>query len=153
MELPGKLVCEYEEGGYTNDQKGTPVMVMARTLSYEENQCDGLVFISVKESEFQKMYDYFTSDTNDIIILNQDVEVVSSNEQSFLNDGRKEELEKILKEVGTEETALEKVKDKNQANVEMYMTQKIQGTNFRILGIIDPESAFLKQYDVRVRFY
>lgn len=149
MELPGKLVCEYEESGYTNDQKGTPVMVMARTLSYEENQCDGLVFISVKESEFQKMYDYFTSDTNDIIILNQDVEVVSSNEQSFLNDGRKEELEKILKEVGTEETALEKVKDKNQANVEMYMTQKIQGTNFRILGIIDPESAFLKQYDVR----
>lgn len=149
VESSGKMVCEYEESGYTNDQKGTPVMVMARSLSYGENRCDGLIFISVKESEFQKMYDYFTSGTNDIIILNQDEKVVSSNEQSFLNGGRQKELEKILEEVGTEKTDLEKVKDRDQGNVEMYMTQKIQGTNFRLLGIIDPESAFLEQYDIR----
>lgn len=147
---PDKLICEYEESGYTDNQKNSPVLVMAKVLSYgETNQYDGIIFISIKESEFENIYEYFTSDTNDIIILNQDEEVVSSNERGYLTGKKQEKLEFILTKVEMEDNALEEVKDKSRGNVEMYLTQKIQGTNFRMLGIIDPNVAFQQQYNMK----
>jgi two-component system sensor histidine kinase YesM len=96
IENPDKLICEYEESGYTDNQKNSPVLVMAKVLSYgETNQYDGIIFISIKESEFENIYEYFTSDTNDIIILNQDEEVVSSNEHGYLTGEKQEKLEFI----------------------------------------------------------
>lgn len=150
IENPDKLICEYEESGYTDNQKNSPVLVMAKVLSYgETNQYDGIIFISIKESEFENIYEYFTSDTNDIIILNQDEEVVSSNERGYLTGEKQEKLEFILTKVEMEDNALEEVKDKSRGNVEMYLTQKIQGTNFRMLGIIDPNVAFQQQYNMK----
>lgn len=150
IENPDKLICEYEESGYTDNQKKSPVLVMAKVLSYgETNQYDGIIFISIKESEFENIYEYFTSDTNDIIILNQDEEVVSSNERGYLTGEKQEKLEFILTKVEMEDNALEEVKDKSRGNVEMYLTQKIQGTNFRMLGIIDPNVAFQQQYNMK----
>ena len=150
MESPGKLICEYEEKGYTDNQKESPVLVMAKTLSYgEPDRYEGIIFISIKQSEFQKMYEYFTSETNDIIILNQDDEVVSSNERGYLTGEKEEELAQILTKVETEDDKLEEVKDKSKGNVEMYLSQKLEGTNFKMLGIIDPDSAFQKQYDIK----
>lgn len=147
---PDKLICEYEESGYTDNQKNSPVLVMAKVLSYgETNQYDGIIFISIKESEFENIYEYFTSDTNDIIILNQDEEVVSSNERGYLTGEKQEKLKFILTKVKMEDNALEEVKDKSRGNVEMYLTQKIQGTNFRMLGIIDPNVAFQQQYNMK----
>lgn len=125
MSNPGKLICEYEEKGYTDDQKNVPVLVMAKSLNYSEKDvCDGIIFISIKESEFQKMYDYFTSDTSDIIILNQNEKVISSNEREYLN-GEGKSLGK------------------------MYLTQKLQGTNFRMVSVIDPDFAFIQQYHLK----
>lgn len=150
IENPDKLICEYEESGYTDNQKNSPVLVMAKVLSYgETNQYDGIIFISIKESEFENIYEYFTSDTNDIIILNQDEEVVSSNERGYLTGEKQEKLKFILTKVEMEDNALEEVKDKSRGNVEMYLTQKIQGTNFRMLGIIDPNVAFQQQYNMK----
>ncbi len=150
IENPDKLICEYEESGYTDNQKNSPVLVMAKVLSYgETNQYDGIIFISIKESEFENIYEYFTSDTNDIIILNQDEEVVSSNERGYLTGEKQKKLEFILTKVEMEDNALEEVKDKSRGNVEMYLTQKIQGTNFRMLGIIDPNVAFQQQYNMK----
>lgn len=127
-EHAGKLICEYEPQGYTDDQK-EPVLVMARTLSYESEESDGIIFVTIKESEFKKMYDYFTSATSDIVILNQDEEVMSSNNRSYQNQ------EEALKE------KLEKT--------DLALTKKIQGTNFQMIGIVDPSSAFREQYDIK----
>lgn len=150
LEHPDKLICEYEKGGYTDNQKNSPVLIMAKTLSYgEADQYDGIIFLSIKETDFEKMYEHFTSATNDIIILNQDEEVVSSNERGYLTGEKQEELEYILAKVETEESKLEEVKDKSRGNVEMYLTQKLQGTNFRMLGIINPNIAFQQQYDIK----
>lgn len=150
IENPDKLICEYEESGYTDNQKNSPVLVMAKVLSYgETNQYDGIIFISIKESEFENIYEYFTSDTNDIIILNQDEEVVSSNEHGYLTGEKQKKLEFILTKVEMEDNALEEVKDKSRGNVEMYLTQKIQGTNFRMLGIIDPNVAFQQHHNMK----
>lgn len=140
MSNPGKLICEYEEKGYTDDQKNVPVLVMAKSLNYSEKDvCDGIIFISIKESEFQKMYDYFTSDTSDIIILNQNEKVISSNEREYLNGEGKKELEMILDQVDGEGKSLGK----------MYLTQKLQGTNFRMVGVIDPDFVFIQQYHLK----
>lgn len=132
MKNPGKLICEYEEHGYTDNQKNSPVIIMAKNLrDIGEDESIGMIFISIKASDFQKMYDYFTSETNDIVILNQDNEIISSNNPKYMGEEKEKNLEAALKKAET------------------YMEQRIQGTNFHMIGIIDPESAFLQRYDIR----
>lgn len=132
MKNPGKLICEYEEHGYTDNQKNSPVIIMAKNLrDIGEDESIGMIFISIKASDFQKMYDYFTSETNDIVILNQDNEIISSNNPKYMGEEKEKNLEAALKKA------------------EIYMEQRIQGTNFHMIGIIDPESAFLQRYDIR----
>lgn len=61
MKNPGELICEYEEHGYTDNQKNSPVIIMAKNLrDIGEDESIGMIFISIKASDFQKMYDYFT---------------------------------------------------------------------------------------------
>lgn len=118
MKNPGKLICEYEEHGYTDNQKNSPVIIMAKNLrDIGEDESIGMIFISIKASDFQKMYDYFTSETNDIVILNQDNEIISSNNPKYMGEEKEKNLEATLKKAET------------------YMEQRIQGTNFHMIGI------------------
>lgn len=118
MKNPGKLICEYEEHGYTDNQKNSPVIIMAKNLrDIGEDESIGMIFISIKASDFQKMYDYFTSETNDIVILNQDNEIISSNNPKYMGEEKEKNLEAALKKAET------------------YMEQRIQGTNFHMIGI------------------
>ena len=65
--------------------------------------------------------------------------VISSNEREYLNGEGKKELEMILDQVDGEGKSLGK----------MYLTQKLQGTNFRMVGVIDPDFAFIQQYHLK----
>ena len=61
--------------------------------------------------------------------------MISSNEREYLNGEGKKELEMILDQVDGEGKSLGK----------MYLTQKLQGTNFRMVGIIAVSYTHLKQ--------
>ena len=140
-ENPGKLVCEYEERGYTDDQKSTPVLVMARTLDFR----NGMIIITISEADFRKMYEHFASDISDMAILNQDGEVVSTNnpngfeEDDVFSDAFNKEME---------DGTLQRQKTHHSWNVTVTLSKKIHGTGFVTVGEINPNMAFLKQYNI-----
>lgn len=135
IKSPGTLVCEYVEHGYTDDTKNEPVVVMARTINYKETDSyDGVIFFMIKDAEFKKMYSYFTSDNNDIVILNQENQVVSSNNETYRSNTKQIEL-------------IIKTAEKQGELLNRYLIKNLHGTNYKMIGIIQPEKAFAKSYN------
>lgn len=44
---------------------------------------------------------------------------------------------------------LDQVDGEGKSLGKMYLTQKLQGTNFRMVGVIDPDFAFIQQYHLK----
>ena len=149
LENPKKLICQYEEGGYTDVMKDYPVIVLAKSISRNggKNVC-GITLLTIKEADFRRYYDGFTTSTNDLLILNQDNEIISSNREEYLKDsGDTRKLFKIIKEM--EKAHIKTMNREENGQITGYMVQRLQSTNYTMLGMIHPDMAFDRVYDFR----
>lgn len=148
-ENPRGVICQYEKAGFTNVMKSTPVVIMAKAWSYSSSgEIEGIVFITIKESILRGMYDHFTSETSDIVLLNQDNEIVSSDNRIYFDEESEEflQLEKVLAEMNSAD--IQKKEVQQNANIQTYLMQRLQSTHYKIVGIINPEAAFMRQYNI-----
>lgn len=148
METPTQLICMYRENGYVNWQDNTPVIVMGKAIRNQYNgKIVGVAMISMKQEEFARKYSYFTTGSSDIVFFNQDNEIISSNNQKILlDDSRANETLDILSTM--EEENLKAYQDESGQHVRQYMLQNLQNTNYKMLGIIDPQQAFDNDYNL-----
>lgn len=149
LENPKKLICQYKRGGYTDVMKDCPVIVLAKAISRDGGKnASGVTLITIKESDFRRYYDGFTTSTNDILILNQDNEVMSSNRSEYFNNTKEtKELLKVIEEM--EESGSRTWNRQENGQLTGYMTQRLQSTNYTMLGITHPDMAFENVYDFR----
>ncbi|MNW95716.1 Sensor histidine kinase YehU [compost metagenome] len=76
---PGRLSYHYLGGG------STPLIAATKTLREPESkQIYGTLYMMVRESSFRQFYNSFTSTGNDVLILNRDGMVVSSNRDELI---------------------------------------------------------------------
>lgn len=144
-----KIVCKYAEKGLTNVTKSEPVIILAKAWQYDDNpQMEAIAFITIKESDIRKMYSHFNSNTSDIVLLNQDNEVISSNNPAYFKETGKlaGDLYKAVEDM-TEEKVLQKEVWQN-GSVQTYIMQKMQSSRYKIIGVIKPDAAFAQQYDM-----
>jgi len=150
---PGKLVCEYQESGYSDVTKSEPVIVMACAV-YEKETVLGYLYITMKEQEFREMYNYFTSSTSDIVVLNGEGEVISSNEPDYLKTDSKRQryVKRLAAEMESEGIYRKQEKDGN--SVDTILFQKLRSSNYHLIGIINPQAAFAESYNMaRIVFF
>ena len=142
-----KIICQYEEAGFTENTKNTPVIIIAKALSYEnKGQANAFIFIVIKEVDLRSMYSHFTSDTSSIAILNQDNEVVSSDKSVYFEPSA-DKTKKLKKSVlDMEEEKVQQKTIKGGDGEETILIQQLQSTNYKVVGIINPERAFGKAY-------
>lgn len=145
---PKQLICQYASSGFTDVMKDRPVIMMAKAItSHGGERVDGVVLLTIKEADFSKLYSYFTSGTSDIVIFNQDDQVISSSRKDFLTDAQKaREVQDILTEMKGGNSRGRSVA--LRGHVKEYMMQKLQSTNYTMLGIIDPNEAFDNAYSI-----
>lgn len=146
----GRLVCEYQKSGFTDVMKDEPVITFAKALSYDaEQHVAGYVYLQMKETEFQKMYSHFASETSSIVVMTGDNEVISASSSIYLDKESKERerLIAITEEMQENGLLFREIKDKS--HVQSVLLQKMENTNYKLVGIIDPETAFARQYDLR----
>lgn len=149
-ENTGRLVCEYQKSGFTDVMKDEPVITFAKALSYDAKQhVAGYIYLQMKETEFQKMYSHFASETSSIVVMTGDNEVISSSSSIYLNKGsrEREELIAVTDEMQQKGILFQEIRDKN--HIQSVLLQEMENTNYKLVGIIDPETAFAKQYDLR----
>lgn len=148
-ENPGKLICEYQEQGFTDVMKNSPCIIMARALYYDAKRTiAGYIYIMMKELDFKSMYSYFTSDTNDIIVMNGDREVISSNNKAYLEKDSAAQKEAVALASDMQSENVYQKEIKRSGEQQRAMCQRLHNTNYTLLGIINPEAAFAKQYDM-----
>lgn len=149
LKNPKKIFCHYEKKGYTDVMKDYSVIIMAKAITSNGGKnVEGVVLLSVKEADFQKIYDGFTTSFSDILIFNQDNEIISSNQVKYLTASR--EADKVW-------DAVEKMQDKKSSMITRqdngrltaYFMQAFQNTNYKVMGIIRPDQAFESVYDFR----
>lgn len=142
---PGKLICEYQESGYSDVTKSEPVIVMACAV-HEKGTVLGYLYITIKEAEFREMYNHFTSDTSIIVVLNGDGEVISSNDPDYLTAGSAAWLR--IREIADkmEKQHIYQMQVKNGNSTESILYQRLQSSNYYLIGIVKPQEAFLEKY-------
>lgn len=61
-------------------------MIFAKAWGAEDGKpADMLAFIAIKEDEIRRMYSAFTVETSDIVILNEENDVLSSDNMAYFD--------------------------------------------------------------------
>lgn len=149
FETPRQMVCRYEKNGYTDVMKDYPVIMMAKAITRDGGKnVEGAVLLTIKEADFQKHYDVFTTSFNDILIFNQENQIISSNQAEYLIDSSKaEKALDVLREMQEEKTSM--ITTLENGNQTVFLMQRFQNTNYRAMGVIYPDQAFENVYDFR----
>ena len=150
---PGKLVCEYQESGYSDTTKSEPVIVMACAV-HEQGTALGYLYITMKEADFRDMYNHFTSQTSAIAVLNGEGDVISSNDPDYLEGGspKQERVRQLAAEMEAQQVYQKQ--EKNGGSTEHILYQRLQNSNYHLIGIVNAKEAFaLKYKTVNIIFF
>lgn len=149
FETPRQLICQYEKSGYTDVMKDYPVIMMAKAITRDGGKtAEGAVLLTIKEADFRKYYDVFTTSINDILIFNQENQIISSNQGDYLTDSSKtDKALEVLGDMQEEKTAM--ITTLENGNQTVFLMQRFQNTNYRAMGVIYPDQAFENVYDFR----
>lgn len=142
MQYAHSMVVSKMERGFTNMTTKTPLIVFARAIEHI-----GVVYITIYEEKFEQMYNYFTSNTSDILIFNKNGEVISSNKKEFSIE-EDEEIKNILKRMESEKVS--NITIKQGLDIKLYQIQRFQNTGYKMLGIINPNKAFEEKYNIKI---
>lgn len=144
-EYQGEIICQYLENGFTWVTDKQPAVVFAKSWPSTQNSEDTYAFITIKEANIRKMYSSFTVPSNDIVLLNQDNEVISSDNPDYLKGENSASFARIAKEM--EDSDVYKTEKNTDGKICTYLVQQLQSTHYNILGIINSDEAFQDQYD------
>lgn len=145
-EKPGTLIFSYMDQGFTSATRNTPVIIGAKALiDTGGREPYAYVYVTMKESDFEKMYRYFTSDTSDIEILDRDSRVVSSEIKALL--GKKdEELRSIAGDLGKD--GIERKNVKRSGVAQTLLIRRLSYYDMCLIGTIDNSRALSNLYDM-----
>lgn len=149
LENPKILASGYREQGFTDTMAGSPVVVFAKAIQERgSSEIQGIAFLTIKESELQKLYSAYTSQTSEIMIFNQYGELLSSENPADFQNDRQRKATAVMSEM--EEKGLKKMDRISGEGLKSYQIQRLQNTSYQMLGIIDPEAAFSEEYNILV---
>lgn len=137
------ILYQYLENGFTSSTKDEPVIVITKTLNLKDGEPYGIIYFTIKEKDFEKFYDYFTLEINDVVLLNENNVVLSSNKKENIGDVQEEFKESIEELVSKEE--LSKIYNSNKNTI---LIQRLPYCNLTICGTVDNHKALGKMYDI-----
>ena len=135
LSTPGRIVSTFELYGFTETTYNEEVVVFAKTLGDSEN-IHGIIYVFMKESDFAQIYNVFMSDFNQLYFFNQLDELISSSDQDVLHLDQ-----------NNYDAVIHRIQDTASRNVHI-VEQTLSITNYRILGAIDPDTAFQEHFHI-----
>lgn len=145
---PKKLIYQLDMENVAGSSQDDPAIVASRALMERtsDNQY-GVLYFAIKESNFKRFYTSFTSNGNDVVILDHSGVVVSSNRQELI--GNKElDLLGYAKEI--EEQKLD-VKDVNVlGNSSLVLSKYLPEYNFYLVNLINKQEVLSEMVDFKM---
>lgn len=144
LENNNNILYQYLDKGFTSTTRDEPVIVITKALNSKNGNPYGIIYFTVKEKDLEKFYDYFTVEINDIVVLNENNIVLSSN--------KKENVGQVQDEFRTDIDYLVSSKQLSKSYNDERKTiliQRLPYCNLTICGTVDNYKALGKIYDVR----
>lgn len=140
------ITYKYLERGITSSTKNDSVIVISKALNLQDEKPYGVINFIIKEKSFQKFYDYFTVKINDIVLLDENYLVISSNKKNNIGQVQLDFKDTIRELI--ENKQLSKSYDNNRKRNTVFI-QRLPYCNLTICGTVDNNKALEKMYDVK----
>lgn len=148
LENKNSILYQYLDKGFTSTTKDGPVIVITKSLTLENGAPYGIIYFTIKEKDFEKFYDYFTLEINDIVLLDENSTVISSNKKG--NIGTKQiEFQSSI----TELIKNRQVSKSYNSNKSTILIQRLPYCDLTLCGTVDNYKALEKMYDVSEIIY
>lgn len=138
------ITYQYIEKGITSTTKDSPVIVVSKALNLQDDKPYGIIYFIIKEKDFEKFYDYFTVEINDIVLLDDNNLVLSSNKKTNIGQTQEDFRDKINELIESKD--LSKSYDDNGDTI---FIQRLPYCNLTICGTVDNHKALGKMYDIK----
>lgn len=144
LEEKDTILYQYLNKGFTSTTQYEPVVVITKALTSDDGEPYGILYLIIKEKEFQKNYDYFSPDLNSVYILNKSNIVISSNNNVNLGtyiESFEEDIESLV--INNELSTIYK----NNGNINF--TQRLPDSNLALCGVIAINKAIREIYNMK----
>ncbi len=142
---PDKVLYQYREQGFHGALRGEPVIMVTKVLKRaQSDEPYGIAYISIREKDFSSFYNYYISEANDIMILTEHNEIVSTADKTRLNTGLKE-YDDLINEMIAQGTEVSM--DGSGARTTTIIVKELPNYQFRLCAIIDNYEALGRMYD------
>lgn len=148
LENRNTILYQYLENGFTSTTKDEPVIVITRTLTLDNGSPYGIIYFTIKEKDFEKFYDYFTVEINDIVLLDENNVVISSNKKGNIGL-RQEGFDSNISEL-IERKEVSKSYSSKESTI---LIQRLPYCSLTLCGTVDNYKALKKMYDVSKIIY
>ena len=138
------ITYKYLEKGITSSSKNDAVIVISKALNLQDEKPYGVINFIIKEKNFQKFYDYFTVKINDIVLLDENNLVISSNKKSNIG-----QVQLDFKDTINELIENKRLNKSYENNRNTIFIQRLPYCNLTICGTVDNNKALEKMYDVK----
>jgi two-component system sensor histidine kinase YesM len=96
-EYPKKLMYHYDQPKVKDIPLQQPTIIASKSLLERTTGIIyGAMYITMQESEFRRFYENYTSEGNDVLIVNNSGTIVSSNQQTMIGQHEKELLDHAI---------------------------------------------------------
>lgn len=134
----------YLEKGITSSTQNEPVIIISKVLNLKDEKPYGIINFIIKEKTFQKIYDYFTLEINDIVLLDENNLVISSNKKLHVGETQTDFNNSINELI--ENKQLNKSYEDSGNTI---LIQRLPYCNLTICGKIDNNKALSKIYNIK----
>lgn len=138
------ITYKYLENGITSSTKNEPIIIISKALNLKDEKPYGVINFIIKEKTFQKFYDYFTLEINDIVLLDENNIVLSSNKKENIGQAQLD-FEDTINEL-IDNKQLNKSYESNRNTI---FVQRLPYCNLTLCGTVDNNKALAKMYDVK----
>lgn len=143
LEYKNSILYQYLDKGFTSSTKKNPVIVITKALTLDDGTPYAIMYFTIKEEDFEKFYDYFTGEINDIFVIDSEKRVISSNKKENIGiriDGFNDYVEELYKN--------KKISEVYKDNNRTLLVNRLPYCNLSLCGRIDNDKAFSSTYNI-----
>lgn len=147
QQQPERLIYQYVDGDMFGDIEQQPLVVAVRALkdrTFDEPY--GYVYISIREVDFRNIYANITREGNDIMLLDREGTIVSSNRTELLGTKSKELLT-LSEEIVQQQFNARHVQVLDQDSI--VLAEYLPDYDLYIINLIDRETAINEMFNLQ----
>jgi len=147
LKTPNKLLYQYSNSGFNSLTEHRNVIVATKILQDQiTKQRFGMLYVSINENTFNKLYSNFTTKSNDVVMISPDGTIVSSNKQNIIGTIDKSLLN-IAKNIDTNNLKFKNIKLNNRNYT--ILAEYMPIYNFYLVNLIDTNLALKDMYNIK----